>query len=164
MNPAHPFLEMGARIGNVLAAAGITTVDELTSRTREDLLRANNLGPTTLARIVGFLSQRGLLLARFVAEPTAPVPEWLITYEARAKVAGFKVERCRPDQSGGWWLSVTMAGCTISLFGALQFILGVSAQDMDPRELMARAQVLIDALEIVAPEITEKFTAKREAA
>ncbi len=97
---------------------------------------------------------------RYVAPPLPPIPGWMLQVESRATAAGFKSERCKSTHFDRveWWLSIQLSpGTTISLFGPKDnFILSASVQNITPRELMARTQVLLDVLEMVAPDSYSK--------
>lgn len=160
------FSSLPIRVRHALEQASIKTPEELAQRSLLDLQKAKNIGPKTIAVLEAFLTARGLAL-RVEGAPTSPVPQWLLTYESRARAAGLKCSREGSEVAPYWWLSVRVGpGSTISIFDEAKYILAASSQDLPPRELMARTQtqVLIDALEVIAPEIVEHYAAKREAA
>ena len=60
--PSLSSLELSNRVRNVLRAEGITTVEELTGKTEQELLKIPNLGITALKKIKQALAQRNLTL------------------------------------------------------------------------------------------------------
>ena len=55
-------LRLSLRANNCLEEAGLATLRELVSRTREDLMELRNFGETTLEEIEGKLREHGLHL------------------------------------------------------------------------------------------------------
>jgi hypothetical protein len=153
------FSSLPIRVRHALEQANIKTPEELAQKSRGDLQRAKNIGPKTIAVLEAYLAGRGLaLLPENTLAAGGPAPEWLLTYERRAKDAGFRTERC--DRSiGGFWLSVVPGGDefygTISLFGPSDFILNARIHNQNPSELIASATVLVDSLAVIAPEAVE---------
>ena len=57
-------LDLTVRSYNCLKRAGINTVEELTQKTEEDLLKVRNLGKKSLEEIQSKLSELGLALKK----------------------------------------------------------------------------------------------------
>ena len=55
-------LELSVRSYNCLKRAGINTVEELTNRTAEDMMKVRNLGRKSLEEVLGKLKELGLEL------------------------------------------------------------------------------------------------------
>ena len=55
-------LELSVRSYNCLKRAGINTVEELTTRTSEDMMKVRNLGRKSLEEVLGKLKELGLSL------------------------------------------------------------------------------------------------------
>ena len=55
-------LELSVRSYNCLKRAGINTVEELCSKTPEDMMKVRNLGRKSLEEVLGKLSELGLQL------------------------------------------------------------------------------------------------------
>jgi DNA-directed RNA polymerase subunit alpha len=57
-------LELSVRSYNCLKRAGINTVDELTQRTEEDMMKVRNLGKKSLEEVTNKLAELGLELKK----------------------------------------------------------------------------------------------------
>ena len=57
-------LELSVRSYNCLKRAGINTVEELTNRTSEDMMKVRNLGRKSLEEVLGKLKELGLELSQ----------------------------------------------------------------------------------------------------
>ena len=57
-------LELSVRSYNCLKRAGINTVEELTNRTPEDMMKVRNLGRKSLEEVLGKLKELGLELSQ----------------------------------------------------------------------------------------------------
>ena len=55
-------LELSVRSSNCLRRAGINTVEELTNRTPEDMMKVRNLGRKSLEEVLAKLKELGLQL------------------------------------------------------------------------------------------------------
>ena len=55
-------LELSVRSYNCLKRAGINTVEELTSKTAEEIMKVRNLGKKSLEEVLGKLKDLGLEL------------------------------------------------------------------------------------------------------
>ena len=55
-------MELSVRSYNCLKRAGINTVEELTNRTAEDMMKVRNLGRKSLEEVLGKLKELGLEL------------------------------------------------------------------------------------------------------
>ena len=56
-------LELSVRSYNCLKRAGINTVEELTNKTSEDMMKVRNLGRKSLEEVLAKLSELGLSLS-----------------------------------------------------------------------------------------------------
>ena len=56
-------LELSVRSYNCLKRAGINTVEELTNKTAEDMMKVRNLGRKSLEEVLGKLKELGLSLS-----------------------------------------------------------------------------------------------------
>jgi len=57
-------LELSVRSYNCLKRAGINTVEELTNRTSEDMMKVRNLGRKSLEEVLNKLKELGLELSQ----------------------------------------------------------------------------------------------------
>ena len=57
-------LELSVRSYNCLKRAGINTVEELTNRTSEDMMKVRNLGRKSLEEVLAKLDELGLSLSK----------------------------------------------------------------------------------------------------
>ena len=57
-------LELSVRSYNCLKRAGINTVEELTNRTSEDMMKVRNLGRKSLEEVLNKLNELGLELSQ----------------------------------------------------------------------------------------------------
>ena len=57
-------LELSVRAYNCLKRAGIDTVEDLTSKTEEDMIKVRNLGKKSLEEVIQKLHSLGLTLRR----------------------------------------------------------------------------------------------------
>ena len=57
-------LELSVRSYNCLKRAGINTVEELTNRTPEDMMKVRNLGRKSLEEVLAKLDELGLSLSK----------------------------------------------------------------------------------------------------
>ena len=57
-------LELSVRSYNCLKRAGINTVEELTNRTSEDMMKVRNLGRKSLEEVLAKLKELGLELSQ----------------------------------------------------------------------------------------------------
>ena len=57
-------LDMSLRSGNCLKRAGIDTVEDLTNRTEEDMIKVRNLGKKSLEEVIQKLQSLGLSLKK----------------------------------------------------------------------------------------------------
>jgi len=63
MSPSIADLNLSERTASILAGAGVATLDDICSRSRNDLLRLNGFGMRRLAEVVSVLADHGRVLA-----------------------------------------------------------------------------------------------------
>ena len=75
-------LELSVRSYNCLKRAGINTVEELTNRTPDDMMKVRNLGRKSLEEVLGKLKELGLQLnqGRRIKNARLEDPDFLYTH------------------------------------------------------------------------------------
>lgn len=115
-------LPLSTRSLNVLAATGITTLQQLASQTSNDLLRSPNLGRKSLAEIEAILAGYDLSLGTHFPEPEQTSSSQTQQRRTASITAAARISTCQQN-AYRWYCELEEQGCpsASNLLGYMHF-------------------------------------------